>query len=227
MIDDLTTPHMADGCMRVGLEVRCGPQGLAPIARSMRIAGPVHPVRYSGSVDVFLEAIDQSVEGAILVIDDQARRDRACIGDLTALEAQLAGIGGMVVNGSHRDTAELLEIDLPVFSLGSCPTGPLGVDPRPADPFNAATVGNWEVTSADVVVGDADGILFLPADRLDSVRAAAIEVRDTERPQAKTARSGTSLRSQFKFADYLRRRGEQPAYSFRDHLATLGASIES
>lgn len=226
MFDDLTTPHLADACLRIGVEVRCGPPRLAPVAPSMRMAGPVQPVRHNGSVDGFFEAMERAVPGAVLVIDDQARRDRACIGDLTALEARLAGLGGMVVNGSHRDTVELLEIGLPVFSLGPCPTGPLGVEPRPADPFGAVTIGDWTVTGRDFVVGDADGILFLPADQLDRITTAAIEIRDRERRQARSARDGTNLRTQFQFTEYLRRRAEQPGYSFRDHLATIGAAIE-
>jgi 4-hydroxy-4-methyl-2-oxoglutarate aldolase len=47
-----------------------------------------------------------------------------------ALEAQAAGMEGMVIWGLHRDTADIRAIGLPVFSLGAIPTGPLRLDAR-------------------------------------------------------------------------------------------------
>ena len=87
-IESLTTPHLADACIRVGIVVRCAPPSLRPVTTQVRFAGPAQPVQHTGSVDVILEALGQMPAGAVLVIDDDARTDRACIGDLTALEAQ-------------------------------------------------------------------------------------------------------------------------------------------
>src|SRR5690242_17120903 len=84
----LTTPHLADACLRAGAPVRCGPAGLGPIAPGMRCAGRVRPARHVGSVDVFLEALTGSGRGDVLVIDNAGRLDEACIGDLVALEAK-------------------------------------------------------------------------------------------------------------------------------------------
>ena len=60
----------------------------------IHVTGGVLPVRHSGSVDVFIEAISQAEPGSVLVIDDNGRRDQACIGDLIAGEAKLAGLAG-------------------------------------------------------------------------------------------------------------------------------------
>ena len=57
------------------------------------------PARHAGSVDVFLEAFDRAAPGDVLVADNGGRLDEACIGDLIALEAQTAGLAGMVVWG--------------------------------------------------------------------------------------------------------------------------------
>lgn len=64
--------------------------------------------------------------------------DEACIGDLTALEAQACELAGIVVWGCHRDTAVLSQIGLPIFSYGSYPAGPQQLEPRGLDPLESA-----------------------------------------------------------------------------------------
>ena len=65
-----------------------------------------------------------------MVIDNGGRDDEGCIGDLITLEAATAGLGGILVWGRHRDSAELRRIGLPLFSLGACSTGPRRLDDR-------------------------------------------------------------------------------------------------
>ena len=107
----LTTPHIADACLKKKVEVRCAPAGIRPVSLSnCRFAGMVRPAGHSGSVDVFLEALEKSEPGEVLVVDNSGRLDEACIGDLVAFEAKKAGIVGIVVWGLHRDTVEITEI---------------------------------------------------------------------------------------------------------------------
>ena len=67
--------------------------------------------------------------GDVLVVDNGGRLDEACVGDLVALEAQAAGVEGMVIWGLHRDTADIRAIGLPVFSLERSPLAPSGSTP--------------------------------------------------------------------------------------------------
>jgi len=222
----LTTPHLADACLRVGAPVRCAPAGLRAIAPGMRCTGRTRPARHVGSVDVFLEALTGTDPGDVLVIDNGGRLDEACIGDLVALEAMGAGLGGMVVWGLHRDTDELIEIGLPIFSLGTVPTGPQRVDPRSPDALSWARVGPFVLTSSDFVVADADGVIFLDEDRLPAIVTAAEAICTTEREQADKMRSGTSFRAQARFEEYIARRAKNPRLGFREHLRTVGRAIE-
>jgi regulator of RNase E activity RraA len=222
----LTTAHLADACIRAGLPVRCGPAQLRALSPGSRLAGRVAPARHAGSVDVFLEAFEHAAPGDILVADNAGRLDESCVGDLVALEAQAAGLGGIVIWGLHRDTADIVAIGLPVFSLGAIPTGPLTLSTRAPDALESATVGDWTVTRSDVVVGDDDGILFLPAARTGDIIEIAETIRDTERRQASLIRSGTTLRDQVRFSTYLTQRGQTPELTFRDHLKAVGGAIE-
>lgn len=223
---DLTTAHLADACIRAGLPVRCAPTGLQAVDRGMRLAGRVLPVRHAGSVDLYLEALEAAQPGDVLVIDNEGRPDEACVGDLIALEAAAAGLAGIVIWGLHRDTADILEIGLPLFSLGSLPTGPLRVDPARSDALQSATIGDWSVSREDVVVADEDGALFIDAASLDRVIGIARGIRDTERGQAQLIRGGRSLREQVRFAEYLAARAENPGLTFRQHLSAIGGAIE-
>lgn len=222
----LTTAHVADGCIRAGVPVRCAPAGLRAVVAGDRVAGRVAPARHAGSVDVFLEAYESAEPGDVLVVDNGGRLDESCVGDLAVLEAKAAGLSGVVIWGLHRDTADVRAIGLPVFSLGSLPTGPLRLDPRPDGALESARVGQWTVTRDDLVLGDDDGVLFVPAEHAPQVLDLAETIRDTERRQADRIRGGETLRGQLRFADFLERRRTQPDWTLRDHLRHIGGAIE-
>lgn len=220
---ELSTAHVADACARLGVPLRCGPAGLAPVVPGSRCAGRVLPARHSGSVDVLLEAIEGALPGDVLVVDDGDRHDAACIGDLIALEAARAGLAGVVLRGLHRDTAGLRRIGLPVFSLGALPSGPLRERTRTAAALTEARLGRHRATRDDLVLADDDGALLVSTADAERVAALAGIVRDTERAQAEAMRAGRSLRDQTEFARYLRERQERPI-TFRQHLRSLGAA---
>ncbi|MFK0295360.1 RraA family protein [Streptomyces sp. NPDC090442] len=223
---ELSTPLVADACVRLGVPLRAAPPGIGAVVPGHRVAGRALPARHYGSVDIFLEAFTDSRPGDVLVIDNGGRQDEACVGDLLALEARAAGLAGVVVWGLHRDTPELVEIGLPVFSYGHLAPGPVRLADREPDALVSARFGPHRVTAGDAVFGDDDGVLFVPADRAAAVLDTARTIWETEREQARKIRAGEPLRRQTAFDDYLARRAADPSYSFRQHLRRIGGAVE-
>ncbi|BFV59956.1 demethylmenaquinone methyltransferase [Kitasatospora sp. CMC57] len=222
----LSTPLVADACVRLGVPLRVAPPGIGAVVPGQRVAGRVLPVRHYGSVDVFLEAFGAAGPGDVLVIDNGGRTDEACVGDLAVLEAGVAGLSGMVIWGQHRDTPELVEIGLPVFSYGANPVGPVRLDPQEPEALLSARFGAHTVSAEDVAFGDQDGVLFVPVDRATEVLETAVGIHAVERVQADRIRVGETLRRQTAFDDYLARRTADPTYTFRRHLRETGGAIE-
>ncbi len=222
----LPTAAIADAAVRLGVHVAPGPASLRPLLPGPVVSGPAMPVTHLGSVDVILETIDDSPAGSVLVVDNGGRLDEACIGDLIALEAKLAGLSALVIWGLHRDTAQLREIGLPVFSLGAFPYGPRRIPPA-GRRMPTAFLDGAAVTEADHIVADDDGVLVVGPERREEVFELAAGILATETAQADRMRGGTHLRTQLNFAEYRRKQDVDPTMTLRRHLQDTGSAIET
>ena len=201
LLNDLFTPQIADACLQLKVPYRVAPAGIKPIFPS-KIFGKALPVRHYGSVDVFLEVMNNAKENDILVIDNNGRMDEGCIGDLTVLEAKAHGVKGVILWGLHRDTKELHEIQVPTFTYGSIPTGPQRLDKKEDEIFKSAKFGDFRVTKDDFVFADDDGVIFIEEKDLENVIKVAQEIRKKEIEQANKIKNGETLIDQLEFNDY-------------------------
>ena len=223
---DWTTPFIADACVQLALPVRVGPPGMRCNVPGSKVNGPVRPARHAGSTDVFLEAIAAANKGDVLVIDNGGREDEGCIGDLVVGEAFMSGIAATICWGAHRDTAAIHAIGALVWSLGTCPNGPLELRRRVATALEAANLGKITVTHDDHVFADDDGVVVVASADLKRIAETAQDIAAREGAQAVRLLKGELLRTQFDLESYVSKRNADPNYTFRDHLKTFGGAIE-
>jgi len=222
----LNTPQIADACVRLGIDFKLAPSGIHPIVDNTKLAGRARPVKHYGSVDIFFEAMLKSEPGDVLIVDNQKRDDEGCVGDMTAIEAKACGLAGILLWGFHRDTMDLIKLGLPIFSYGSCPTGPLRLDLAENKALKQADFGGNLITKENVIFADADGVIFTDWNKRQEIVSIAEKILETERNQAELVGKGKLLRDQLKFDAYKEEKENNPDYTFRQHLRIIGGAIE-
>jgi len=224
--ENLSTPLITDACIRNSIPLRLAPFGIHPILPGWKIAGAAIGVKHFGSVDVFIETIHSAKSGDILIIDNGGRTDEGCIGDLTVLEALNAKMRGVVLWGIHRDTSEIKKINLPVFSFGAYPLGPVRKVSEIDDEDKIVRFGDEIVTNDDYVFADEDGVTFVHQQYLKTILDTATELSEKERKQADQIKQGKNLYQQFEFDKFLDLKKIDPGHSFRAYLKNIGGAIE-
>lgn len=173
----LPTAALSDSMDRFG-----GAPGIAamPPGNQVRLFGPAFTVRTRpGDNLVVHKALDLAQRGDVLVIDAGGSTMRATLGGLICRYAQSRGLAGLVVDGAVRDLGDIVELGLPVFARGFTHVGPY--KDGPGEIGGPVNIGGTVVRTGDVVVGDVDGIVFVPAERVAPVLAAALALVENEK----------------------------------------------
>ena len=153
------------------------PHGLGPLDPGLTVCGPAYPVlgRTDVSTDVqtglrrYLEAMGQVPEGHVLVLaagDDTA----AHFGELTATWLRARGCPGVVVDGGTRDIPQLRAMGFPVFCRYHS-TRSIAGRWMPVSLGEPVEIGGVRIAAGDLVVGDDDGVIVVPADVAEEVTA--------------------------------------------------------
>jgi regulator of RNase E activity RraA len=176
----LDTPALSDALDRLAIDGQA--LGVAPLDRRFRVVGHAFTVRMlprglSGkSVGDY---IDDVPTGAVVVIDNGGRLDATVWGDILTTVAHRDGVAGTVIDGVCRDVGRSIELDYPIFARAN--TMRTGKDRVAAEAYNQPVqLAGIRVEPADWIVGDADGIVVVPATRADDIVAAAEEITATE-----------------------------------------------
>jgi len=120
---------------------------------------PEHPQRV---------AVETCPEGSVLVIDSRKSARAASAGSILASRLMVRGAAGMVTDGGFRDAELIADLDMPSFHQR--PTAPTNLTLNQAMDINVPIgCGDVAVFPGDVIVGDNDGVMVIPADLADVV----------------------------------------------------------
>lgn len=161
----LPTSILSDSMERVG-----GLTGLhwTPGGSWPRISGPALTVRTrAGDNLVVHRALDLAELGDVLVVDGGGYDGRAVVGEIMVRYAASRGVAAIVVDGAVRDVESLAQSPVAVFARFVNHLGPY--KDGPGELHGPVQLGGTVVRSGDVVVGDADGVVVLPAARAEQV----------------------------------------------------------
>lgn len=145
---------------------------IRPLDSLMSVAGTALTVDVRPGDNLMIHAaIDLAQPGDVLVIDGKGDQTSALLGAIMVAMCKARHISGVVVDGAVRDSLEIQNPDFPVFCMGTNPNGPTkSWAGRIGHPVSA---GGVTVSSGDLIVGDADGIVVVERHRISEVLLAA------------------------------------------------------
>jgi 4-hydroxy-4-methyl-2-oxoglutarate aldolase len=172
---------VADCLDRVGARSQVLDPRIRPLAPSMKLAGCATTV-HCIEVDAVPAKRDDWYRGELEAVDALQRGDVIVVstcrgsywGELLATASRYRGARGIVLDTYTRDTLALIEMGFPTFAAGIHAADSLGrID---VDATGVPVVcGGVEVAPGDLVLGDHDGVVVIPAALGDEVVTLAEE----------------------------------------------------
>ena len=181
-------------------------QDVRPVKPKTRnMVGPAFTLRYiparedRNSLSVFRDpkhpqrhAIETCPVGHVLVMDSRRDPAMASAGDILITRLMVRGGAGIVTDGGFRDAMNIGELDIHAYH--NRPSSPTNLTNNEAIEINGPIgCGNVAVFPGDIMVGDADSVIVIPAEIVDDVASEAIEMTAYEDFAIEQVRAGQSI----------------------------------
>jgi len=185
--------------------------GLRPLHPELRMVGRARTLRYvalredlreqyAAGFNAQRRVVESMEPGDVLVIEAREVPDAATIGDIYATRAFALGATGIVTDGALRDTPAIAALDKPVYHLSSH-GATLGRQHLPFSNDEPVTCAGVFVVPGDVVVGDGEGAVVIPAALVEEVTRDALAQEEREAFAQERVAAGESTRGLFPLDD--------------------------
>jgi regulator of RNase E activity RraA len=138
------------------------------------------------------KAVEDCPPGAVLVIDSRRDARAASAGAILVTRLMVRGVAGVVTDGGFRDSPEIARLPFPAYHHR--PSAPTNLTLHQAIdidvPIGCGEVAVWP---GDVVVGDAEGVVVIPAHLADEVASEALEMTAFEDFVTERVQAGQSI----------------------------------
>ena len=152
---------------------------------------PAHPQR---------KAVEECPPGAVFVIDSRKDARAASAGSILVTRLMVRGVAGIVTDGGFRDAAEIAALEIPAFHAR--PSAPTNLTIHQAIDIDVPIgCGDAPVFPGDVIVGDADGVIVIPAHLAEEIANEATEMTAYEDFVTERVRAGQSIRGLYPATD--------------------------
>jgi len=195
----LSTAAICDANKGTPRAVRVVDPAIRPLCHGAKLVGRAHTVSCYEDFLTVIKALNDAVAGEVLVIDSCGSK-RAVSGGLFPVEAKRKGLGGIIVDGSCRDTADIRALGFPYYARGaSCyaaTTNRLFATQIPV------TCGGVVVNQGDILFGDDDGIVVGTLEEFEALLEKAKSIVRTEATMLKQMAHNRSLLSMMNFTTH-------------------------
>lgn len=162
---------------------------IRPVRDGLRVLGPALTLKIPPRDNLGMHlAIKIAERGDVIVADQEGTRVGSPVGEIIATAAMTKGIAGIVLDGVVRDIARLREMGYPVFALGAwsqqcAKEGPAWIN-------LPISCGGVAVQPGDVILGDDDGVVVIPATRAEEIARETRKKMATEEKRLAAIRAG-------------------------------------
>jgi 5-oxopent-3-ene-1,2,5-tricarboxylate decarboxylase / 2-hydroxyhepta-2,4-diene-1,7-dioate isomerase len=203
-------------------------EGVRPTRPDRSMVGLARTLRYlplredvlaerGGGMNAQKRAVEEIAPGEVLVIEARGDHGAGTIGDILALRALRRGAAGIVTDGGLRDSPAFAGLDLPVY-YAVPHAAVLARRHVPLEVGVPVACGNVLVMPGDVVVGDAAGVVVVPASLAEEVARGAVEQEREERFIYQAVDAGAGIDGLFplgperraEYEAWRRREGDRP-----------------
>lgn len=181
-------------------------QNVRPVSpKDRNMVGPAYTLRYiparedRNRIEVFKDprhkqrvAIEECPPGHVLVIDSRQNSRAASAGSILIARMMVRGCEGIVTDGGFRDSPTIADLDIPAYH--NRPSSPTNLTMHEAIDLNAPIgCGDVAVFPGDIVVGDREGVVIIPAGLVDEVTDECYDAESYEAFVSEQVLKGRSI----------------------------------
>jgi regulator of RNase E activity RraA len=201
----VSTPTVATALFKRGYRIQAI-QDVHPLSSDPpTLVGEAFTLRYIparedlNKLDVFRDrshpqrkAVEDCPTGAVLVMDSRKDARAASAGAILVTRLMKRGVAGVITDGGFRDSAEIGALNFPAYHHR--PSAPTNLTLHHAIDINVPIAcGDAPVFPGDVILGDKDGVIVIPAHLADEIATEAVEMTAYEDFVSERVHAGSGI----------------------------------